>query len=45
LCDGRRTLDEIEREVFARHGALFASPAEAALFVSEVVTRYTRDAG
>jgi protein arginine N-methyltransferase 1 len=42
LCDGARPLAEIEREVFARHGALFPSQSDAALFVAEVVTRYTR---
>jgi protein arginine N-methyltransferase 1 len=45
LCDGTRTLDEIEAAVFARHRALFASREEAAVFVGEVVSRYTRDAG
>jgi len=40
LIDGQRTLAEIEDEVFARHPGLFASPAQAAMFVAEVVTRY-----
>jgi hypothetical protein len=40
LCDGRRALAEIEREVQHRHAALFQSLAEAAAFVTEVVTRY-----
>jgi protein arginine N-methyltransferase 1 len=40
LCDGRRALGEIEREVQHRHPALFQSLAEAAAFVTEVVTRY-----
>jgi protein arginine N-methyltransferase 1 len=44
LCDGARPLSQIEAEVFARHPALFRSAAEAAVFVAEVVTRYTRDA-
>ena len=44
LCDGRRTLAEIEAEIFTRHADLFASRAEAVVFVGEVVTRYTRDA-
>jgi hypothetical protein len=43
LCDGTRRLADIEAEVFARHRPLFASPGEAAAFVGEVVTRYTRD--
>ncbi len=40
LCDGHRLLGDIEREVHRRHPDLFASPAEAAEFVAEVVTRY-----
>jgi Ribosomal protein L11 methyltransferase (PrmA) len=40
LCDGRRALGDIEREVHRRHPAIFQSPAEAAAFVTEVVTRY-----
>src|SRR2546422_8782885 len=40
LCDGRRVLGEIEREVQRRHPALFQSLAEAAAFVTDVVTRY-----
>lgn len=42
LCDGTRTLGAIERAVFDRHRDLFASPAEAEVFVAEVVTRYAR---
>lgn len=42
LCDGRRPLAEIEREVFERHHDLFSSPGEAGAFVAEVVTRYSR---
>jgi hypothetical protein len=41
LCDGHRTLREIEREVFQRHPAIFGSLAEAEEFVAEVVTRYS----
>jgi hypothetical protein len=44
LCDGSRTLAQIEAEVFVRHRSLFRSAAEAAIFVSEVVSRYTHDA-
>ena len=40
LCDGRRPLAEIESELCRRHPELFASPAAAAGFVAEVVTRY-----
>jgi len=40
LCDGRQALAEIEREVLRRHPTLFGSLAEAAAFVTEVVTRY-----
>jgi SAM-dependent methyltransferase len=42
LCDGERPLSEIEQEVFRRHPHLFKSAAEAATFVAEVVTCYTR---
>lgn len=41
LCDGQRALAEIEREVLRRHPGLFRSPADAAVFVAEVVSRYT----
>ena len=41
LCDGRNALSEIEREVYRRHPQLFPSLAQAAAFVSEVVTRYS----
>jgi protein arginine N-methyltransferase 1 len=41
LCDGKRPLEEIEQEVFARHAPLFRSRDEAATFVAEVVTRYS----
>jgi SAM-dependent methyltransferase len=42
LCDGSHPLAEIERGLFERHPDLFATPAEAAVFAAEVVTRYTR---
>ena len=41
LCDGHRPLSEIEAEVWRRHRDLFHSEQEAALFVAEVVTRYS----
>jgi protein arginine N-methyltransferase 1 len=41
LCDGVRTLAEIEDEVFRLHPDLFRTREEAAGFVAEVVTRYT----
>jgi protein arginine N-methyltransferase 1 len=44
LCDGARALHDIETEVYRRHGALFASRDAAAVFVGEVITRYTRQA-
>jgi hypothetical protein len=44
LCDGHRPLAEVERQVFEAHRDLFGDPAEAATFVTEVVTRYTTDA-
>jgi protein arginine N-methyltransferase 1 len=40
LCDGVRTLTEIEDEVFRLHPHLFRNREEASLFVAEVVTRY-----
>jgi protein arginine N-methyltransferase 1 len=42
LCDGVRTLTEIEREVFRLHPDLFRTLDEAAAFVAEVVTRYAQ---
>ena len=41
LCDGQKSLSEIEKEVYRRHPALFGSLDEAAVFVAEVVTRYS----
>jgi hypothetical protein len=41
LCDGKRSLREIETEVYRRHQNLFRSHTEAATFVAEVTTRYT----
>jgi protein arginine N-methyltransferase 1 len=40
LCDGQRSLREIERGVLGRFPDLFPSEAAAASFVAEVVTRY-----
>lgn len=40
LCDGGRPLEEIEREVYRLHPALFATAGEAQAFVAEVVARY-----
>ncbi len=45
LCDGSRTLAEIEDEVYRRHADQFATRDRAAVFVAEVVTRYARDDG
>jgi protein arginine N-methyltransferase 1 len=41
LCDGRRELAAIEREVYERHASLFRDRAAAALFVAEVVAGYS----
>jgi hypothetical protein len=41
LCDGARALADVERETFDRHPDLFRTADEAALFVAEVVTRYS----
>ncbi len=40
LCDGKRSLAEIESELCRRHPGLFPSPAAVSGFVAEVVTRY-----
>ncbi len=40
LCDGQKTLSEIERETYRLHPQLFPSLGKAAEFVAEVVTRY-----
>jgi ribosomal protein L11 methyltransferase PrmA/PRMT5 arginine-N-methyltransferase len=40
LCDGKRTIAEIEREVYEQHRDLFASLSEAAAFVYEVMVPY-----
>lgn len=42
LCAGHCALAEIEEEMFRRHPALFGSKDDAAAFVAEVVTRYTK---
>lgn len=42
LCDGTRPLRDVEDEVFARHRDLFKTRGEAAAFVAEVVSGYTR---
>ena len=41
LCNGLRTTSEIEAEVHASHRELFPSPADAALFVAEVLINYS----
>jgi protein arginine N-methyltransferase 1 len=40
LCDGKRTIAEIEHEVYALHHDLFASLSEASVFVHEVMVPY-----
>ena len=42
LCDGKRTLKQIEDGVLLGHPELFATRAEAAVFAAEVITRYAR---
>lgn len=42
LCDGAHTVARLEAEVYRRHRELFRSPASAAEFVAEVITRYAR---
>jgi protein arginine N-methyltransferase 1 len=41
LCDGNRPLAQIEQELLSRHPDLFPSRSNAAMFVAEVVTRYS----
>ena len=41
LCDGRRTVREIERGVFAQHPDLFSDETRAQVFVAEVISRYS----
>jgi protein arginine N-methyltransferase 1 len=45
MCDGRATVADIERAVFDRHRALFASEADAAAFVAGVLARNARREG
>jgi protein arginine N-methyltransferase 1 len=40
LCDGVRSLADIERAVFDRHSSLFPSRDNAVVFVAEVLARY-----
>jgi protein arginine N-methyltransferase 1 len=40
LCDGIRTVSDIEQELLRLHTNLFRSRDEAAVFVAEVVTQY-----
>jgi len=40
LCDGKRSVAQIEREVYELHRSLFASPGEASAFVHEVIVPY-----
>jgi SAM-dependent methyltransferase len=40
LCDGQRSVAEIERELYRRHPDLFRSPAEAAALVAEAIGSY-----
>lgn len=41
LCDGQRSLRDVETATAARHPALFRTVSDAAVFVAEVVTRYS----
>ncbi|MBP6715876.1 MAG: class I SAM-dependent methyltransferase [Acidobacteria bacterium] len=40
LCDGQRTVRDIERGVFDQHRSLFSTEAHAQVFVAEVISRY-----
>jgi hypothetical protein len=41
LCDGVRTLSDVEAELQQRHPELFPNRTDAAVFVAEVVSRYS----
>jgi SAM-dependent methyltransferase len=41
LCDGQRSVAEVEAELQRRHPELFRTAAEAAEFAAEVITRYS----
>jgi protein arginine N-methyltransferase 1 len=41
LCDGQKTISEIENEIYLHHRSLFSTRAAAAVFVAEVVTGYS----
>ncbi len=41
LCDGQRTVAEVEAELQRLHPELFRTSAEAAEFAAEVITRYS----
>lgn len=40
LCNGRRSVAEIEREIYQRHPDLFRSPTEVASFVAEFINTH-----
>ena len=42
LCDGRRSVRDIEGALHARHPELFSSPREASVFAAEVLAVYAR---
>ena len=42
LCDGRRTIGEIEQATHDRHRPIFRDRGEAAVFVAEVMVGYSR---
>lgn len=41
LCDGRRTIGEIEQATYDRHRPIFRDRADAAVFVAEVMVGYS----
>jgi len=42
LCDGKRTLAEIERKIYELHRDLFTWPSEVCAFVHEVMVPYSK---
>jgi protein arginine N-methyltransferase 1 len=41
LCDGQRSVKQIEHELYHRHPELFRSPADAAALVAEAISSYS----
>ncbi len=42
LCDGKRSVEEIEQRAYAQNRAYFQSPEKAAILVAEVLRAHAR---